>query len=174
VDVTKDVSGLSREIEPQLEDMFATIRRRQEPDIKIGPHCSDPYACPLQDQCWAFLPPDSVFNLYYGGQKRWRLFGEGIIRLGDIPDHVDLTDRQTIQRKVALTGQPHVDRKALASFLKHLKYPVSYLDFETFNTAVPLFDGISPYQQVPFQFSLHRQPAPGAKPEHHAFLADGP
>ena len=56
-DVTKDVSGLSREIEPQLEDMFSSIRRTQEPEIKIGPHCSDPYACPLTDQCWSFLPP---------------------------------------------------------------------------------------------------------------------
>jgi hypothetical protein len=173
VDVTKDVSGLSREIEPQLEEMFSTIRRKQEPDIKIGPHCSDPYPCPLQEKCWAFLPADSVFNLYYGGKKCWRLFGDGVVRLGDVPDHVDLTDRQAIQRKVALTGQPHIDRKALASFLKRLKYPVSYLDFETFNTAIPLFDGISPYQQVPFQFSLHRQAAAGAKLENHAFLAAG-
>ena len=64
-------------------------------------------------------------------------------------------------------------RPALASFLKRLKYPVGYLDFETLNTAIPLFDGLKPYQQVPFQFSLHRQPVPGTKPEHHAFLADG-
>jgi hypothetical protein len=78
-----------------------------------------------------------------------------------------------IQRQVARTGQPHIDRKALASFLKRLKYPVGYLDFETFSTAIPLFDGLRPYQQVPFQFSLHRVAAPGAKPEHHAFLADG-
>ncbi|OQB94236.1 MAG: hypothetical protein BWX84_00285 [Verrucomicrobia bacterium ADurb.Bin118] len=172
-DVTKDVSGLSREIEPQLEDMFATIRLKQEPEIKIGPHCSDPYDCPLTDRCWAFLPPDSVFNLYYGGKKCWRLLHEGVVNLKDIPDDVDLTDRQTIQRKVAGTGQPHIDRKALASFLKRLKYPVSYLDFETFSTAIPLFDGLSPWQQVAFQFSLHRQAAPGVKPEHHAFLADG-
>ena len=54
VDVTKDVSGLSREIEPQLEDMFSMIRRKQEPDIKIGPHCSDPYACPLTGQVLGF------------------------------------------------------------------------------------------------------------------------
>jgi hypothetical protein len=74
---------------------------------------------------------------------------------------------------VALTGQPHIDCKALASFLKRLKYPVGYLDFETFNTAIPLFDGLRPYQQVPFQFSLHRQPAPDTTPEHRAFLADG-
>jgi len=173
VDVTKDVSGLSQEIEPQLEEMFSTIRRKQEPDIKIGTHCSDPYPCPLQDKCWAFLPTGNVFDLYYGGKKCWRLFGDDIIRLSDIPDHIDLTDRQTIQRTVALTGQPHIDRQALASFLKSLKYPVGYLDFETFNTAIPLFDGLRPYQQVPFQFSLHRQPAPGGTPEHHAFLADG-
>jgi hypothetical protein len=78
-----------------------------------------------------------------------------------------------IQRKVALTGEPHIDRKALGGFLKRLRYPVSYLDFETFSTAIPLFDGLSPYQQVPFQFSLHRQATPGATPEHHGFLADG-
>lgn len=47
VDVTKDVSGLSRDIEPQLEEMFRTIRRRLEPVIQIGPHCSAPYTCPL-------------------------------------------------------------------------------------------------------------------------------
>jgi len=173
VDVTKDVSGLSREIEPQLEAMFSVIRRKQEPEVKIGPHCSDPYPCPLQDRCWAFLPPDSVLNLYYGGKKGWRLLGDGILRLKDIPEGIDLTDRQTIQRKVALTGQPHIDRKALASFLKRLKYPVGYLDFETYSTAIPLFDGLTPYQQVPFQYSLHSVTAPGAKPEHHAFLADG-
>jgi hypothetical protein len=173
VDVTKDVSGLTREIEPQLEEMFSTIRRKQEPDIQIGPHCSDPYPCPLQDRCWSFLPASSVFDLYYGGRKCWRLLQDGVVNLKDIPESVDLTDRQAIQRKVAITGQPHVDRKALATFLKRLKHPVGYLDFETFSTAIPLFDGLSPWQQVPFQFSLHRVTAPGAVPEHHAFLADG-
>ncbi|MCL4854083.1 MAG: DUF2779 domain-containing protein, partial [Bryobacteraceae bacterium] len=172
-DVTKDVSGLSREIEPLLEDMFATIRHKQEPDIKIGPHCSDPYPCPLQDKCWSFLPPDNVFNLYYGGNKCWRLLQEGVVNLKDIPEDVQLTDRQTIQREVALSGQPHIDHKALARFLKRLRYPVSYLDFETFSTAIPMFDGLSPWQQVPIQFSLHRAAAPGTKAEHHAFLADG-
>ena len=41
-------------------------------------------------------------------------------------------------------------------------------------TAIPLFDGVKPYQQVPFQYSLHIVRQPGAKPEHHQFLADGP
>jgi hypothetical protein len=144
VDVTKDVSGLSRDVGPQLEDIFSVIRRRHEPDIQIGPHCSAPYAGPLTDRCWNFLPPGNVLDLYYGGKKCRRLLAEGIVRLGDVPDRVELTDRQAIQRKTALTGQPHIDHKALASFLKRLRYPVSYLDFETFGTAIPLFDGLSP------------------------------
>jgi Domain of unknown function(DUF2779) len=84
-----------------------------------------------------------------------------------------LTDRQAIQRAVALTGQPYVNRKALAKFLKRLRFPVAYLDFETFGTAIPLFDGVKPYQPVPFQFSLHRQDTPGGQLIHEGFLADG-
>src|SRR6185369_10861741 len=61
VNVTKRVSGLSREIQSQLEDMHRTIQYEQEPEIKIGPHCSDPYACPLMDKCWSFLPSPNVF-----------------------------------------------------------------------------------------------------------------
>jgi hypothetical protein len=173
VDVTKEVSGLSREIEPQLEDIFATIRSKQAPDIKIGPHCSNPYPCPLKDKCWSFLPSNSVFDLYYGGKKCWRLHQDGVVSLKDIPASFDLTDRQAIQRTVAHTGQPHIDRKALTKFLQRLRYPVGYLDFETFSTAIPLFDGLTPYQQVPFQFSLHTLAEPGAKPLHHSFLAAG-
>jgi hypothetical protein len=165
VNVTKLVSALSKNIEAQLKEMFATIRLREHPEIKIGSHCNDPSECPLQDKCWAFLSDDSVFNLYYGGKKSWRLLGDGIFRLKDIPDDVDLTDRQTIQRTVSLTGLPHIDRKALARFLKRLKYPISYLDFETINTAIPLFDGLTPYQQVPFQIQL--------APRRHAGFGPG-
>lgn len=172
-DVTELASVRSREVEAQLKEMFAVIGLNQAPEVKIGPHCSDPYGCPLQGKCWSFLPEENVFDLYYGGKKTWELLGDGILRIKDIPENVDLTDRQTIQRKVARTGEPHINRKALARFITQLKYPVSYLDFETYSTAIPLFDGLSPYQQVPFQFSLHRQSAPGATPEHHGFLADG-
>ena len=172
-DVTKDVSVLTGDILAQLGELFSTIHRKQEPEIQIGPHCSDPHPCPLQERCWAFLPAGSVFDLYYGGKKCWRLLDDGITQLKDIPDDVKLTDRQSIQRTVARTGQPHIKGKALARFLKRLQYPVGYLDFETFNTAIPLFDGLRPYDQCPFQFSLHRAATPDSKPEHHAFLAEG-
>ena len=39
--------------------------------------------------------------------------------------------------------------------------PLCFLDFETFASGIPLFDGTRPYQQVPFQYSLHRIDAEG-------------
>jgi hypothetical protein len=71
-----------------------------------------------------------------------------------------------------MSGKPHVSKTALKTFLHQLEYPVSYLDFETFGTAIPLFDRTRPYEQVPFQFSLHVVGSPGSQPKHHMFLAD--
>ncbi len=172
-DVTKDVSALSRDIEPLMEDMFSVIRRKQSPDIQIGPHCSYPYPCPLQDKCWAFLPEQNVTTLYRAGKKAFKLLADGIVALKDIPEDFRLTANQKIQRQTAASGKPHVDRTALAAFLSQLQYPLSYLDFETLGTAIPLFDGAQPYEQIPFQFSLHVIRSAGAKPEHHGFLAEG-
>ena len=58
-------------------------------------------------------------------------------------------------------------------WLAGLQYPLHHFDFETMNAAVPLYDGTRPFQQLPFQYSLHIQAAPGGPAEHHEFLADG-
>lgn len=172
-EVTRPVSTLSRDIEDQIDAMQRVIGAKSYPDIQIGAQCDSPYTCPLHDRCWSFLPEASVFTLYRGGQKGFSLLKRGIQKLADIPDDVTLTDNQAIQRATLLAGQPHIDRPALAAFLDQLEYPVSYLDFETIGTAIPLFDGVSPYQQVPFQYSLHIVRQPDADPEHHDFLAEG-
>ncbi len=176
-DVTKPVSAMTRHIEDQIDAMQRVIGLKSHPDIKIGLHCDNPYSCPLHDLCWSFLPEASVFTLYRGGAKCFWLLQQGIERLADIPADVALTDAQAIQRSALLAGQPHIDRPALAAFLSKLEYPVSYLDFETIGTAIPLFDDASPYQQIPFQYSLHIVRQPGGKssldPEHRHFLADG-
>jgi hypothetical protein len=172
-DVTSQVSAPSRSIESKLDEMFATIRLRQCPEIRIGPHCDDPYPCPLHDHCWNFLPESNVTTLYRGGTKGFKLLTKGITGLTEIPDDFPLTDNQEIQRRTAKTGQPHVDKPAIRAFLKQLKYPISYLDFETLGTAIPLFDGTRPFMQIPFQYSLHVVRSPEAEPEHHKFLAEG-
>ena len=172
-DVTKEASELSRAVEESLGAMFKTIGLAAHPGIQIGPHCDDPYTCPLHERCWSFLPEASVFTLYRGGKKSFALLKRGIRGLANIPDDFKLTANQEIQRTTLLTGKPHVDRLAIAGFLKQLENPASYLDFETFGTAIPLFDGTRPFQQVPFQFSLHVVRAENGEPEHRQFLAEG-
>jgi len=172
-DVSTQVSGLSRTVEDKLGDLFKAIRLPAHPDIAIGPRCDDPYTCPLHDHCWSFLPEQSVLDLYRGSKKGFDLLERGIVRLRDIPNDVKLTANQVIQKQASITGQVQVNPQAISQFLNGLKYPLHFLDFETFGTAIPLFDGLRPYQQVPFQFSLHIVRAPGAKPEHHMFLAEG-
>jgi hypothetical protein len=55
--------------------------------------------------------------------------------------------------------------------LSRLKYPLSFMDFETVNPAILRFPGMRPYDQLPFQWSVHVQRERGAEPEHYEFLA---
>ena len=176
-DVTRSVSVLSREVEEKLDAMHRIIGAKTHPEIQIGAHCDNPYTCPLHDHCWSFLPEASVFTLYRGGKKSFKLLKQGVQHLENIPADFPLTDNQAIQRAALLAGKPHVDRPALAAFLSQIEYPASFLDFETIGTAIPLFDETSPFQQIPFQFSLHilRQPVAKSRfdPVHRQFLAEG-
>jgi len=140
--------------------------------VDIGPHCNDPYPCPLAE-CWEGLPEHSVFTLYYGGKKSYELYHSGVQSIADIPVGYKLNDKQRIQCACVRGGKPYLDKEAIKQFIDELKHPLYYLDFETFGTAIPLFDGTRPYQNIPFQFSLHVQETPGGELKHYSFLAEG-
>ena len=173
-DVTAEVAGMSRALEEQAGQMAKIIRAAQSPEIQIGKQCDRPYPCPLHDHCWAFLPAQNVMELYDDKKGRgFDLLKRGVLRIAEIPDDYPLSTKQEIQRTTALTGQPQIQRVQIQTFLAGLEYPLQFLDFETFSTAIPLFNGTRPYEQIPFQFSLHIVRTAGAKPEHRKFLADG-
>jgi hypothetical protein len=93
------------------------------------------------------------------------------LTIGEIPDDYQLNDKQHIQKACVTSGEPHVDKEAIHGFLSSLEYPLYYLDFETIGPAIPLFDGVRPYQNIPFQFSLHVVHNEEASPDHFSFLA---
>ncbi|MBL7119224.1 MAG: DUF2779 domain-containing protein [Dehalococcoidia bacterium] len=169
VDITDDVANVSGNVPDRVNDMFETIAASRCPDIGIGKHCSDPYECALSE-CWDFLPEHNVLQLYYGGQKGFGLLHDGVLTINEIPDDFKLSDKQQVQKQCVISGQPHIDKMGIQDFLSTLQYPLCYLDFETFNPGVPMFDGTRPYQQVPFQFSLHVVQKPGDAPGHHSYL----
>lgn len=60
----------------------------------------------------------------------------------------------------------------IQEFLDSLSYPLYFLDFETFQPVVPLYDNSSPYQQISFQYSLHVLDKKDGNLTHKEFLAD--
>ncbi|MGO9586477.1 MAG: DUF2779 domain-containing protein [Limisphaerales bacterium] len=173
-DVTAEVGQMSGEIEEKVSQMGKTIRSAKCPEIQIGKQCDAPYTCPLHENCWSFLPPQNVLELYFDTKGRgWDLLKRGVLRIADIPENYSLSEKQEIQCAVAISGKPHVKQKQIETFLNNLEYPLHFLDFETFSPAIPLFDGTRPYEQIPFQFSMHIVHKAGAKPEHRKFLAEG-
>lgn len=173
-DVTAEVDAVFDSIAEQVGTMKSTIDLAKCPQVPIGKQCHSPFMCPLHGDCRSFLPTRNVLELYHDTKGRgFDLLQRGVLRLADIPADYPLSEKQAIQRAVAVSGQPHVKRTQIEKFLSTLKYPLHFLDFESFNTAIPIFDGTWLYQQIPFQFSLHLVREVGAKPEHRTFLAEG-
>ena len=69
-------------------------------------------------------------------------------------------------------GRPHVN-DGLAPALSEIKFPAAFLDFEAVNPGIPVYAGTSPYQAIPFQWSLHILEQLG-RVEHRSFLNDDP
>jgi hypothetical protein len=173
VDVTAEVIDLQDEVKAKLIQFKAMLARDREPVIDIGPHCSNPYPCDFGGHCWKHIPEYSIFDIAnMRGDKKWKLYERGILTLEDIPEDAPLSSKEWQQVKAELDHSTSIDKPGIRSFLADLKYPLYYLDFESMNPAVPLFDNSRPYQQICFQYSLHIQENPGGETIHREFLAD--
>jgi hypothetical protein len=91
----------------------------------------------------------------------------------DIPEDYPLSKYNTNLRESCITGKPVIEKDLVQGWLAGLEYPLYFLDFETVFIALPLFDHVKPYDQVPFQFSLHMQKKHGGTTAHFEFVAGG-
>jgi hypothetical protein len=172
-DVTDRLDPFAQGLEERIEGMRQCIRSLKCPDAIIGGHCGSPYPCGLQPDCWDSLPEHNVMTLTYGKKLGEELLARGILDIREIPDSVALNEKQAIQKDCAAGGEPHIQVAGLRGFLKKLKYPLYFMDFETFKTAIPFYDGTRPHQNLPFQFSADRVERRGDEPRHYSFLAEG-
>ena len=172
-DVTEETRDAASGIEDRIEVISGVMNSNTCPEMLIGPHCTDPYECPVTE-CRAHLPEDSVFTLYWSGKKAWELYYGGVLGISEIPEDFKLNPKQLIQKNAVISGETYSNRQAIRDFLNTLVYPLYYLDFETIAPAIPLFDGSRPYQNIPFQYSLHVVQGESAEPVHHSYLHTGP
>jgi hypothetical protein len=172
VDVSPEVDELQGEVREQLQAQQLMTQLPDEPIVEPDRHCSKPYQCDFWDYCTRDKPEHWIFQLPGIRQtqlERWR--GLGFEDIAEVPSSVKLNDRHSMISQSVQSGDVWVG-EGLSWTLDTLEYPIHYLDFETFNPAIPVFRYTKPYERIPFQWSCHIDSGDGAM-IHKEFLADG-
>jgi hypothetical protein len=174
VDMTEGVALETPLIPSRLKLAEKTLASQEEPVCDIGEHCTYPYNCAYWEYCSRHLPKPSVFDLYrMSGKKKFEYYRKGIVSYSDMLAVPKLNEKQLRQIQFQLRDcGNHIDKGGIQGFLNTLSYPIYFLDFETMQLAVPQFPESKPYQQIPFQYSLHYIEAPGGELKHKEFLAE--
>ena len=145
------------DIRMNMEEAYFELIQSEEP---IGP-CACLYK-PRKNHCLTSIysipniPEYSVHDIVrIKTQKIQHLIDNHIIAIEEVPVDFSLTNIQKQQVDTAQSNEEKIDIPALRVFIKECIYPLAFLDYETCPLAVPCYNGYHPYDQIPFQFSLH-------------------
>ncbi|MCB1061797.1 MAG: DUF2779 domain-containing protein [Verrucomicrobiae bacterium] len=170
-DLTEEALARREEAAAWIQEAQEVAARREEPAIDTGAHCSDPFDCPFLAYCNRDKP-EVEYPLTslprFRATAREHLESEGVVDLRYVPDDA-LNALQRRVKAASVSGKAWFDREGAKADLAPHGFPALFLDFETVSFPVPVWAGTRPYQQLPFQYSLHQVDASGAL-NHEAFL----
>ncbi len=173
VSVIEEVKAIQNAVAENIRLQFDMLSKKDIPAIDIGLHCYNPYTCDFMEHCWKHIPENSVFELAnLKADKKVALYNSGILAIKDIPDNYKLTSGQKKQVDGVKYNKSHFEKEHIRAFLNEIKYPLFFMDFETINPGIPLFNKNRPFQKIPFQYSLHYKESKEKKVVHKEFLAD--
>ena len=168
----EDVTSDCIEKQDGISDNIARFRQSNGHSQDIDRHCFEPYPCAFWEYCTRNLPKPNVFDIR-GMQTRTKLkkYREGKISFEDLKNE-KINPKYLEQIDFELAGRsPKINKSAIKDILDTLTSPLYFIDYETCQYAVPEFAGTKPYQQIPFQYSLHIIAEEGSSMEHREFLA---
>ncbi len=144
----------------------------EEPNTLFNPNCSKKQNCPYLQYKMPDLPENSIFELArLPKHKRQKLHEQGIMSMDEIPTAFELSEKQKEQVQVAQQNQPTIDIPNIKRYLDKLKYPLYFLDYETYASVMPTQKGYRPYQQMVIQYSLHILDHADAHLNHACYLS---
>lgn len=158
------------QMDEDLLNIRSLLASKEEPAVKLSSTCSD---CPFKAYCHKDIPFPTVLDLQGTGLRRYDMYYKGIVTFLDVlASGKKLSRFQRLQIESYLHGkETFIDREAIDSFLKQIKYPIYHLDFETIMLPIPPCDNAWPYEQIPTQYSLHIEYEDG-RLEHKEFLGN--
>ena len=171
-DITNEVKDKRDETKENIEKALAVIALTKIPDISPSHFRGEGFSVWLDIyRTLSTVKPESIYDLFsVNPDKIGKLEELKIERLVDIHDEFPLSEKQKLQVLTTKSGKEIIDKVKIKKFLKNLEYPLYFLDYETLSSVVPYFDGLSPYQQVPFQYSLHVLDKPEGELKHYLYL----
>lgn len=168
-DITDKVKEFLQDVDIEREKALLVLNSENHFNIET---CYNPKTCRCKSLCHKDKPTFSIFDIpNLTKKKKKQLLEMSVTQAQDIPDNFKLSYKQQLVKKVAQTNEPIIDHSAIQHELENLAFPLYFLDYETYNSAIPLFDGYHPQQQMVFQYSLHVLEHHDAELKHFEYLA---
>lgn len=172
--ISADVFAKQGEVEYLAAQYGYLLERKDEPEAEIGARCFQPFECEYRHHCWKHVPDYSIYNVF-SNKKADEIYSNiNSYDLNDVPADLYPGGAKLIDLQCFQNSSEYTDHESIMAFLSTLEYPLYYLDYETMMGGLPPYDGTGPYQQIPFQFSLHVQHEPGGELQHFEFLHKEP
>lgn len=170
-DLTSIAKQKMKNVEEKIKEINQYMDNKEEKDV-VGKQCFDPYPCPFFHYCTKHLPSPNIFDLIgVNINQKLKYYREGITSFEDLVK-TDISDKAKEQIEFEISKKDEkIEKEPLIYFLNTLTYPLYFLDFETYQQTIPLYDGIHPYDQIPFQYSLHYIEKENSEVKHKEFLA---
>ncbi|MEK7644975.1 MAG: DUF2779 domain-containing protein [Patescibacteria group bacterium] len=171
-DMTEQVNEKLGEVRHKMDGAYERLASEKEP----AGHCDCILKgwnahCTTSAYSNADLPEYPVHAIArIRENKLAELVDNNILSIYDVPEDFELSDPQRRQVDTAQSGREYIDSEGVVAFLDTMKYPFAFLDYETYPSAIPKYNQHRPYQQVPFQFSLHVVNAHGDDMAHYDFI----
>ncbi len=173
----KDVTDLLDldKVENNIKDLKEVLNSKDEPNIDLSISCHKPYDCPFFKYCIKKLPSPNVFDLGWNVRfdKKIEMYKRGNITYKDIINKEVVNDKAIEQINFELENdKPKINENNIKKLLNTFKYPLYFLDFESYQSSIPTIDGTRPYQQICFQYSLHYYLEENGELFHKEYLCD--
>jgi hypothetical protein len=173
-DITDDARSRYSEVERNLKYFADFLDAADEPELPLGEYCFSPYDCGFFKHCSKGLPTPNVFDV--SGMhldKKLQLYNEGCVSFEELLRNKTVNGNQKLQMRYEVSDLPPlVNKEKIAEFMKQLYYPIYFLDFESFQPPIPLYENSRAYEQIVFQYSLHYIEQDGRELYHKEFLAE--
>ena len=102
------------------------------------------------------IPEYSIYEIGRISAKKVGLLADNEqLAIIDIPLDFELNVNQQTQVESVKQEQPIINQANIKSELDKLKFPLHFIDYETYASAIPRLDGLSPHKHLTFQVSIH-------------------